>query len=318
VEGKGFHAPAGSIYASLMRLAVLLLTLLVPFGLPALAAEPVCCEIAGDQVRLRAGPGTKHAVLASLDRGALVVLTGREGRWCRVRIPGGFACFVHKSLVKRGRDGAASVDASRVLLRATAGKDLLALETVLERGDELTVLGEKGDWLRIVPPERVHLYVFEELLKELGPATEYRAAIQRSAAARRAGLLGTVEKKIDEELKRRELKEAALAAGEAVLSGGGDLEELTATLRRVSMDSDDDLTRGYANALLALLSLRRDAERLEKALAEQDRERAEEVVDLEKRLAAAEKDYKDALAKARAGSSRTGSGSRTTWGSASA
>ena len=109
-------------------------------------------RVTGDKVRVRAGPGTRHAVLLEVSRGDLLVVLGREGQWCRVLVPGGFACFVHRSLVKI-EDGAEPViSASRVRLRVTAGKEVLPLETVLDRGEVIEVLVREGDWLKIIAP----------------------------------------------------------------------------------------------------------------------------------------------------------------------
>ncbi len=127
--------------------AMLWRSLLVALSLgllaPVVTAEgaPRVGAISGNKVRLRAGPGTRHPILAELDRDALVVVLATEGQWHKVRVPGGFACFVHNSLVRRDPDGTAVVTATRVLLRPTAGKKHLPLETVLDRGDVVAVLG---------------------------------------------------------------------------------------------------------------------------------------------------------------------------------
>jgi hypothetical protein len=284
---------------SVIPLSVVLFLLLPS---PIRAQEESVGEVAGDQVRLRAGPSTRHAILTEVDRGGLLVILGREGRWFRVRVPGGFPCFVHRSLLRLDPDGTAVVSASRVLMRVTAGKEVLPLESVLERGDVLAVLGESGEWVRVVAPDRAHLYVFEELLTELGPAVEYRRKLAEQAAARLKALgalrEAAAEKPRDEE-KQKKLREAVLTAGRSVLAGEGDTEELLSVLRGVVLESDDDLTRGYANALLALLGLRAEAEDLREEVGRADAERADEVETLRSRLADAEGRYAEALQKAR-------------------
>jgi hypothetical protein len=239
--------------------------------------------------------------MAHLDRDDLVVLIGAEGRWRKVRLPGGVPCYVHSSLVRRDPDGTAVVKATRVLVRPTPGKKLLPLETVLDRGEVLHVLGEEGDWLRVVSPDRLYVYVFDELVRELGPVSEYRRALERAARERLAELRGASPEaaRAREAEKQKELRKAALEAGDQVLEGGGETDALVRTLRRVTLESDDDLTRGYANALLALLDLRRRSEELRRDLeraAENEREKVEE---LEKSLAQAEERYRGALEKAR-------------------
>jgi hypothetical protein len=233
------------------------------------------------------------------------VVVGEEGLWKRVLVPGGFACFVHSSLVRRDPGGEAVVTSDRVLLRPTAGKEQLPLETVLEKGDVITVLGEEGEWLRVIPPERTHLYVYAELLADLGPASEYRQRVEDAAARRREALLSGRSPealRADREARQKALREEALALGEQVLAGEGDAADLKRRIDRISLEAEDDLTVSYANALLALLGQRAAAEALRRELAAAEGEKtrsADEIAALRARMEAAEKEYGTALAKAR-------------------
>ena len=288
------HEKLGRLFLACLALAV---------AADAVLADDMAGEITGSAVRLRAGPGTVHAVLAQLDKGDLVVIEGREGRWVKVRVPGGFPCYVHADLVKRRGGGDAVVGADRVLLRATPGKELLALETVLAEGERVVVLGEEGEWLKILPPERAHLFVFEELVAELGPSSEYRAALARAAEVRRAGLVGVTgaaPEKEDPEAKREARRKEVVRLGGLVLAGEGETEEVTNALRLIVLESDDDLTSGYAESLLVLMTLRSGAEQLRERVAAADRERDEVAEDLARQAAEAEVRYEAELEKARA------------------
>jgi hypothetical protein len=276
--------------------------------LPSVAAageEPRAAEVTADDVRARTGPAMKHPVVARLAKGDLVIVLGEEGPWKKVRLPGGFACFVHSSLVRRERPGEAVVDADRVLLRPAAGQEQLPLETVLGKGDALDVLGEEGEWLRVIPPERTHLYVYAELLKDLGPAAEYRGRLEAAADGRREALLSGRSPealRADREARQKALREEALALGELILAGEGDVADLRRRTNSIALSAEDELTAGYANALLALLTQRESAEglRRELAMAETEKSRsAEELQALRERLSTAERDYEATLAKAR-------------------
>jgi hypothetical protein len=283
-----------------LRPALLLLTLFVATPAAATGDEMVV-RSKGTDVRMRAGPGMKHPVLGLLGRGDLLVRTGATGKWARVRVPGGFACYVHSSLAERGPDGTAEVTATRVMIRATAGKDFRPLETVLDRGDRLTVLGEAGSWLRVIPPDRTHLYVFQELLEDVGPPADHRTALTRAATARRKRLLDSRLPRfpeVDPEARRKEHREAVVALGKRVLAGEGDTAGMQEALTRIALETDDDLTRGYANSLIALLSLRASAERLREQIERSKKEKKAEVEGLEQRLARAERKYRDALREA--------------------
>ncbi|MCU0724539.1 MAG: hypothetical protein MUE73_01925 [Planctomycetes bacterium] len=271
----------------------------------AAADGPRVAEAAAADVRVRTGPAMKHPAVAKLAQGDLVLVLGDEGLWKKVRLPGGFACFVHSSLVRRERPGEAVVDADRVLLRPTAGKEQLPLETVLGKGDPLDVLGEEGEWLRVIAPESAHLYVYAELLKDLGPAAEYRRRLDDEASARRESLLSGRSPealKADREARQKALREEALALGEQVLAGTGDAAELRRRIDSIALAAEDELTGGYANALLALLALRESVERLRLELGSAEAEKnrtAEELQAMRGRLSAAERDYQASLEKAR-------------------
>ncbi len=302
---EAFHtppAPGGDILRPMRTILFGTAALLLFAATSRGAGDLRAAGITGNDVRVRAGPGTKHAALATLAEGDLVLVAGAEGRWVRILLPGGFACFIHSSLVRRDPGGDAVVSAEDVLLRPTPGKELLPLETHLGRGDVVTVLGEEGEWLRVIPPETVHLYVYDEFVKELGPAAEYRAKLDDAAATRRESLLSgrSVEAlRAEREAEQKALRAEALAAGEQVLAGEGDLEGLRRVLERVILAADDDLTKSYANSLLLLLGLREDAERVRARLAEAESAKAEAVEDLRRRLESAQADYERALNRAR-------------------
>jgi len=281
--------------------SLLMLATLLAFVAPAAAGAGTVFEVTGDKVRIRSGPGTRFPVVGHLGRDAFVVVTGTEGRWKKVRVPGGFACFVHSSLVKKNRDGTADVSASRVLLRATPDKEHGALSTRLERGDTLTVLGAEGEWLQVIPPARTVAYVFDGLVTELGPEEEYRAALARFATKRRKALLGdrpARDAKARADAEREARRKAVLEIGREVLGARGDTAKQERRLTRISLECDDDLTRGYANALLSLVRLRKETQRLEKLLATSEKTHEDEGREIQRQLDAAKKRYEDALKQA--------------------
>lgn len=265
-------------------------------------AEESLAEITGDSVRVRSGPSTMRAILAELDRGDLVVVLGAEDGWRRVRVPGGLPGYVHSSLVSIGEDGVAVVAASRVLLRPEAGKDQPALDERLDEGERLPVLDRDGEWVKVLMPERVEAFVYGEFLREIGPVAEHADRAERAARARRERLLSgrtEEEQRLSTEKRRQEDREAVLAIGEKILDGEGDAEQMEERLRRVVLESDDDLTRGYANSLLALLELRKESERLRAEVEAAKKEKNDTRAGLESQLAEARRRYAEALDKVR-------------------
>jgi SH3-like domain-containing protein len=287
-----------------MRSPAAVLAVIVLLACPAVAETAErAAEITGDSVRMRAGPSTFHTILGELNRGDLVVVIAEEGSWRKVRVPGGFPCWVHASLAEVGTDGTALVTASDVLIRPTAGKEKLPLESKLNRGDVLTVLDREGDWLKVLPPDFVHVYVYGDYVRELGPVEEYRGRVERFARERRKSLTGDRSAELERaaaEKHRKEDRESVLRFGESILAGEGDAKVMEKELTRIVLESDDDLTRGYANSLLALLGYRTEAERLKSEVARAEEEKAEALDGLRADLDEARARYDEALERVRA------------------
>lgn len=58
--------------------------------------------IDSDRINVRAGPGTGHKIVASLEKNAQVRIVGTRGEWLMVALPpakGGTVAWIHKSLV---------------------------------------------------------------------------------------------------------------------------------------------------------------------------------------------------------------------------
>lgn len=153
-----------------------------------------------DEVRLRAGPSINYRVLERVPKGSMLVVVGEEGDFLRVRVPGGVPVYVSADLVLVGAAGAgadgttATVTKSDVLLRPTAGQEYFPLEgQKLQKGDVCTVLsrekGEKGDWLKVLPPARIEVFVHKSLVAKSGDG-DRSADLARLERERRDSLTG--------------------------------------------------------------------------------------------------------------------------------
>jgi len=288
-----------------MHALALLLAALVQDAPPA----PYVAATTGDAVRVRAGPSANYRVLERLPRGAWVVVTGTEGEFCRVRVPGGVPVFVSSDLVQVNADGTAEVAKTDVLMRATAGKEYVPLEgQTLQTGDRLTVLGketgESGEWLRVLPPGHVEYFVHGSLLERLGDEAEKTEDLARIALERRDAYTGGKEAEAAREAARaREetFAKAVESAGAALTSAPGDAlpDDAAAqrdALREVMTEAEDPAVRAGAVSLTRDYLLRERLVEIARVKAEKDAVRGE----LEARLAAAEARYRaevDALTK---------------------
>jgi uncharacterized protein YgiM (DUF1202 family) len=269
------------------------------------AVDPYAAVTKGDDVRVRAGPSVNYRVLERLPKGAWVVVVGTDGEFSRVRIPGGVPVYVFGGLVEPKDGGKAVVARSDVLLRPTPGQEYFPLEgQKLQKGDELTVLGkeagEKGEWLRVLPPDRVEYYVHGSLLERVAAAGEKASELERVASERRDAYTGGTEavarKESSQKMEvdfRKMVEEAAAALQGAPADGlPGDSEKRRQDLTQVMTESGDPVVRGRAADVSKEYLERERVVLVTRARAETAAVRGE----LERRLAEVEAQYQARLA----------------------
>jgi len=267
-------------------------------------AAPYSAVVVREDARVRAGPSANFRVLEKLAKGTVVTVTGVEADFARVRVPGGVPVFVHGDLVEVGEGGRARVSRTDVLMRPTAGQEYFPLEgQKLQKGDELVVLdramGEKGAWVKVLPPDRVEYFVHASLLEAADaskdPGLDRIAKERRDSYASGKGSPGAATDEAG--------FQAMVAAAAAALAAAPDgslpdrSEEHRENLARVMTESGDSALRGKAAGISQDLVER---ERIVLyARARNDRETVRQ--DLERRLAEIEADYRkkmDAVLKA--------------------
>jgi hypothetical protein len=281
-----------------------------PAGDPAAAApkpadeafEAYVAATKADEVRVRAGPGANFRVLERLPKGAWVVVTGADGEFLRVRISGGVPVYVHPDLVEVAKDGKTGVVAkSDVLMRPTPGQEYFPLEgQKLQKGDEIAVLGreagEKGEWLKVLPPARVEYYVHASLVERVAAEGERAEDLARIALERRDAYTGGKEAEAAREAAKA--REAAYARTVADASGalaGSPAEALPTDaaaqrdrLVQVMTESGDPATRARAARVSQDYATREKAAAVAKARSEKESVAG----DLDRRLAEIEADYR--------------------------
>jgi len=149
----------------------------------------------GLAVRVRADQNSVPAT--RLGRDAVLAAVEREGGFYRVVPPEGTFVYVSAAHVERSgelREGVVKVQSGS--LRVRAGSTMTRIDpatsdviTRLDPGARIEILGEDGEWLRIVPPDDVYFYVAADFVDEINPAQAGALAPEAVAAAgRRPGL----------------------------------------------------------------------------------------------------------------------------------
>jgi len=134
-------------------------------------------------VNVRSGPGDNYYATAKLDKGAPVTVVGIRFDWLKVTPPEGSFSYVAKAYVTRFGDGTkGKVDKPDLRVRAGSSQNAMktTVQTTLNVGDEVTILGEADEYYKITPPAGVYLYInkqFVDAVKTIDPVASATPAV---------------------------------------------------------------------------------------------------------------------------------------------
>jgi uncharacterized protein YgiM (DUF1202 family) len=255
-----------------------------------------------DEVRLRAGPSVNYRVLERIPKGTWVVVTGEDGEYLRVQVPGGVPVFVKADLAEIAADGkTVTIVKSDVLMRPTAGQEYAPLEgQKLQKGDACVLLarekGESSDWLKVLPPSGIEVFVHKSLLLKATGEADRAAELKRIELERRDAYTGGRETEAAKaDAANREKSLAELTAGAAAALAAAPADALPADadkqregLTQVMTESGDPLLRAKAASVSRDYAQRERVAMLARAKAEKESVAGE----LQQKLAAVEEQYR--------------------------
>jgi uncharacterized protein YgiM (DUF1202 family) len=155
---------------SISRLAALTtLAIVAPAMAQIASVQPYYAVVTAEKAALRAGETDQFYLVASADRGTILLVDGEGSGWARVSYPAGSTCFV--------KADAASVDSATNSVRLTKANRLLAAS--LKDGIDKS-------WKFVLPtalPEGSNLKLIETLKEKDGTVTGYRVAAPEAARA---------------------------------------------------------------------------------------------------------------------------------------
>lgn len=137
---------------------------------PAPAKQGFTGTILGNNVNVRSGPGQAYYAIITLSNPATVQVTGEENGWATIVPPPGSFSLVAKKFVKAdGQNGA--ITAANVRVRA--GSEVTPtrndqVQVQLGVGDKVTILGETGEFYKIIPPPGAVAYVASQYVSNAG------------------------------------------------------------------------------------------------------------------------------------------------------
>jgi len=177
-------------------------------------------RVTADRVNLRSRPDANSLTVARLKRDAVLRATGSEFGWHRVLPPEGVFSFVAGRYVEQQSDGTGVVSVRSATLRVRVGSLVFdvdpmqcEVQTRLPRGTTVRIIGRQDDWLKIVPPEGVYMYVSGRHAARVSDEVAARLGAPRSPASQPGGITPTASGPTVEGDKQRQ------AAAEPDLSG---------------------------------------------------------------------------------------------------
>jgi uncharacterized protein YgiM (DUF1202 family) len=118
-------------------------------------------------VFVRSGPGEGYYATQKLDKGATVTVVGIKFDWLKIVPPEGSFSYVGAVFVDRSGDGSIGrINRNDVNVRCGSllNEMKTTVQTHLNAGDEVQIIGKDDEYLKIKPPEGSYLYVSKEFV----------------------------------------------------------------------------------------------------------------------------------------------------------
>jgi uncharacterized protein YgiM (DUF1202 family) len=130
----------------------------------ALPKFPYTAEAVSDRVNIRAGENNNFEIVATLNKGDRVIVTGKSFAWFKVRLPDGAKAFIKSEYTRLITPEVGEVTADRVNVRSLPNTNATVLGQVT-KGKQFFVKETRPDgWVWIRPVEETSGWVHESLI----------------------------------------------------------------------------------------------------------------------------------------------------------
>ncbi len=137
-----------------------------------------------DSVFVRSGPGEGYYPTQTLTNGATVTVVGIKFDWLKILPPEGSYSYVGSIFVDKSAGGAkGKINRNDVNIRAGSLVNTMktTVQTRLNTGDPVAIIGNDDEYLKIKPPAGAYLYINKQFVTIARPAV---AAAPPAAPAR--------------------------------------------------------------------------------------------------------------------------------------
>ena len=123
-------------------------------------------EVSANNVYVRSGPSDSYYPTMKLNKGARITVRGSKFQYLKIEPPPGSFSYVGKAYVERRGDG--SVGRVTTAANVRTGSELnpmkTTVQTKLEPGTDVKILGEQEEYYKIEPPPGAYLYVQKDFV----------------------------------------------------------------------------------------------------------------------------------------------------------
>ena len=130
-------------------------------------------EINVPSVYVRSGPGEGYYPTAELTKGANITVVGIKFDWLKVVPPDGSYSYVGAVFVDQAADGkTGKINRNDVNIRAGSSVNGMktTVQTRLNTGDQIEIIGKEDEYLKIKPPAGAYLYINKQFVTVAHPA----------------------------------------------------------------------------------------------------------------------------------------------------
>jgi uncharacterized protein YgiM (DUF1202 family) len=126
-------------------------------------------EVNANNVYVRSGPSDSYYPTTKLNKGTQVTVRGTKFQYVKIEPPPGSFSYVGKAYVERRGDGA--VGRVNTAANVRTGSELnpmkTTVQTKLEPGTDVKILGEQEEYYKIEPPAGAYLFVQKDFVTPL-------------------------------------------------------------------------------------------------------------------------------------------------------
>lgn len=240
-------------------------------------------EVTGNNVYVRSGPSLNHYPICKLNAGRRVTIVAERSGWYEILPPEGTFSLISGDYVDTADNKTGVVNGNKVRVRAgsTLNKNMYTVQTMLSKGERVTILGRNPEgFLRIKPPPGANLWINREFVlvrdSNLAPANAVaqtggqadktllsdggeapKARVTAGTAAKDASGAGTTREKaqvlaatVVPSPRQRELEEIDAASRTELTKPvlERDFGPLLERYRVIAEQEDDEFARQYARA----------------------------------------------------------------------